>query len=565
MKRLMFIILLAAAFLRVLNLNTVPPGVANDELNIAINAESLLKTGTNIPGVVTGIIGKTSGDLSMGIHSEIGSFLIIPFVALFGFNFVSVKIPFVLASLGIVVIGYFLTKRLINQKAALIAMALLAVNPWLIFFGRAAYESILSSFFNLLAILLIINLTGWKKIYALLPLIAGFLCYFSAKTLVLPVSLVASYASAVLNKDHNYKPLITLNVLVLAVVILYLLILPKTPAGARINELKSSEIPQTVNSNRTASLDSPLSLPFENKIIEELRIRIPASLGEFNPIYLFFNGQPESIPSLSIPNHAFMYVIDLPLIILGIIFMAGKYKKQLTILLSFIVITLIPNFLDLQGTTYSIRTVILFPVLGIISAIGIYSLGSGLLRKIVVLIYIIFVLNFCYIYFDRLPVVKSEGWFLSQRVLSRYITETMTKSPETKILFVTEQPKLAFYKYLFYGGKYTDPKEINSINDMIAKEDYEIGNLTITAECPKDLSFQKQEIVITSADSNCAKSKNISIKSIYDAGDIFFISQDLLCRGFAKNHYPLIKNAGTLAVEKLTTEDFCKNYISASL
>jgi len=558
----MFIILVAAAFLRLFNLNTVPPGIANDELNIAINAQSILKTGVNIPGVVTGIIGKTSGDLSMGIHSEISSYLIVPFIAIFGFNFVSIKIPFILASMGIVVLGYFLTKRLINEKAAVIALALLAVNPWLIFFGRTAYESILSSFFYLLATLLIINLAGWKKIYALLPLIAGFLCYFSAKTLVLPISLVASYASIILNKDRKYKPLITLNILVLMVVVLYLLILPKTPAGARINELKSSEIPQTVNSKRTTSLDSLIVLPFENKIVEELRTRIPASLGELNPNYLFFNGQPESTPSLSIPDHAFMYLMDLPLVVLGIIFMATKFRKQLTILLGFVTITLIPNFLNLQGTTYSIRTVILFPILGIISALGIYSLGNNLFRKTVVAIYIIFVLNFCYIYFNRLPIERSEGWFLSQRVLSKYISETILKSPEAKILLVTGQPKLAFYKYLFYSGKYTDPKEIVLINSKIANEDYEIGNLKIISACPKDTNINNQNVIIESPGSNCPKFKGVSIKSIYDTGDVFFISQDLLCTGFNKNQYPLIKDIKTFNIEKLTTGDFCKNYVS---
>ena len=119
MKRLVFVILLVALFLRLINLNSVPPGIANDELNIAINAQSLFKTGVNVPGIVTGIIGKTSGDLSMGIHSEISSYLIVPFIALFGFNPVAVKIPFVLASLGIVIVGYFLTKRLFNQNGNL--------------------------------------------------------------------------------------------------------------------------------------------------------------------------------------------------------------------------------------------------------------------------------------------------------------------------------------------------------------------------------------------------------------------------------------------------------------
>lgn len=563
MKLKILIIILVAIILRVINLDAIPPGVANDELNIAINAQSLLKTGINIPGVVTGVIGKTSGDLAFGIHSELSSYLIIPFIAAFGFNLISIKIPFVLASLGIVILGYFLVKRMFGEKPATVVMACLAVNPWLIFFGRTAYESILSSFFFLLSILLIINLQGWKKNLSLIALIAGFLCYFSAKTLIIPITIVASYASITLNKRHDYKPLVILNLLVIIFVGWYLLILPKTHAGARINELKPSMSSQTVNIKRTASLSNMLALPFENKVIEDLRIRIVASLGELNPTYLFFNGQPETIPSLSIPDHAFMYFIDLPLVILGIIFMAEKYKKQLVILLCFIAVTMVPNFLDLQGSTYSIRTVILFPILSMISAIGIFSIRNKLLKGVIIVAYLISVLNFCYIYFNRLPVERSEAWFLSEKVMSRYVSDELVKKPQTKILLVAEQPKLTFYKYLFYSGSYTNQKQITSLNKNIAEMNYEIGNLKITSNCPENIPSQQNEIIIQSTSSNCPEIHGTdSIKSINDAGDVYIISKDLLCQNLLKNKYPLIKNTKTLKIENLTTEDFCKDYVS---
>jgi hypothetical protein len=562
MKRIL-IIILVALLLRLVNLSTIPPGMANDELNIAINAESILKTGSNVPGVVTGIIGKTAGDISFGIHSELSSYIIVPFIAVFGFSSVSVKIPFVLASIGIVLIGYLLAKRMFDRKIAVVSAALLAVNPWLIFFGRSAYESMLSSFFYLLSILLIIRLTGWKKIYSILPLIMGFLCYFSAKTLMIPVAIMASCASVILNKDRNFKPLLILNMLVIVFVAAYLFILPTTPAGTRINELKASDTSLEVNIKRTASLDSPLAILFENKVLEELKIRTAASLGELNLNYLFLNGQPETISSLSVPDHAFMYLIDLPLIILGLIFMAGKYKKQLIILLAFIGITLVPNFLNLQGTTYSIRTVILFPILAIISAVGFYSIRNSLLKNVILLLYIISILNFCYIYFFRLPIERSEAWFLSERVLSKYISSSITKTPDRKIVLVTSQRKLTFYKYLFYNGKYVDAKEIGLINGKIAVQDYKIGNFNITTQCPTITSVN-QDIIIVNSSSGCPKIKDITIKSVNDAGDVFTISGDALCQGLPKNKYPLIKAVRLLDIEKLTTEDFCKTYVSDS-
>lgn len=63
---LLGVIPILALILRLYRLGEVPPGIANDEINIIINAQSLLKTGQNIPGVVTGIFG--SGKIPVKIY-----------------------------------------------------------------------------------------------------------------------------------------------------------------------------------------------------------------------------------------------------------------------------------------------------------------------------------------------------------------------------------------------------------------------------------------------------------------------------------------------------------------
>jgi len=561
-RKYFYVILAAALFLRLLFLLEIPPGIANDEMNLIMNAQSILSTGKNIPGVVTGIVGSTSGDLSMGIHSEIGSFLLIPFIKVFGFNAVSVKLPFVIASIGIVIVGFYLTRKIFNEKVALIAMAILAVNPWLIFFGRTAYESILSSFFYMLSLLLILNLKSWRKLFALFFLIFGFLSYFSAKTLIIPVVLVGTLMSILLNKSKDIKPLVVLNVSVLLFVAVYSFVLPKTPAGARIGELSLNQTVQKVNLKRTMSLDFFLSPLFENKVTEELRVRLAASLGEFNPDYLFLNGQPESIPSLSIPDHGFMYLIDFVLVTLGLLFMAKDFPKQLIVFIGLLAITLFPNFLNMQGTTYSIRTVFLFPILAIVSGVGIYSIKKNYIKYAVLIIYLVSFLNFCSIYFNRLPIERSEGWFLSQRVVSRYIFEATKLNPDEKIILITENPKLTFYKYLFYTANYVNPKEIALTNENIANKNYIFGNLLVTKDC-----ISKNEgLIIQSSSSTCPEiAGKANIKSINDAGDVYIISSDAVCNSLSRNKYPLIKDVGELNIEKLSVENFCKNYISDSL
>src|SRR3990170_7097432 len=102
------LISLLGFFIRIILLSVVPPSLTNDEVNIIINAQSILKTGKNIPGVATGIFGMPQGDLGGGIHSEISSYLIIPFILVFGFKWPLIKLPFVFAGLGIVVVIYLL-------------------------------------------------------------------------------------------------------------------------------------------------------------------------------------------------------------------------------------------------------------------------------------------------------------------------------------------------------------------------------------------------------------------------------------------------------------------------
>lgn len=558
--RLLGLILLLAVVLRLFRLGEVPPGLTNDEVNIIINAQSFLKTGQNIPGVVTGIFGSPKGDLSGGIHSEISSYLLVPFMAVTGFSWPAVKIAFVFASLGIVFVSYLLLKELVSETAGIWAAFLSAISPWTIFFGRSAYESILSCLFYLLAIYLILVKKGWRIFWALPFLIAGLFSYFSAKTLILPITLSALVSYRALRPKESLKPIVALNCAIILFLLLYGAVLIKTPAGLRFGELKGkATLADTVIAKRTASIDLPAASVFENKYTEDFRTRITASLGGISPNFLFLNGQPESIPSLSIPDHGPLYLIDLPLIILGMIFLAQKSRPVLSFFLLLAGITLIPNFLNLAGTTYMIRTVILFPVLAMLSAIGLYSIKSKTVRVIFVFAYLFFFGNFIYQYFGRLPIEKNEGWFLADREISYFAK--LAPINNNRIVVVTSTPKHSFYRYLLYGGKYADPREIREINKSIENKNYSTENISFVSTCPKSYDSLTTTYFVD-AKLNCPAVKGSTIASIRDGGTEYIIVNDRLCAPFVKNHYPLIKNYGELDIGSLPREKFCRDFVT---
>lgn len=560
-----FAIFFLGILLRTIFLVQVPPGMANDEINIIINAQSLLHTGQNIPGVVTGILGKTSGNLGGGIHSEISSWLIVPFIAVFGFSWPIVKLPFVFASLGVVYVSYLLVKKLIGREAGLIAAFLAAINPWSIFFARSGYESIFSAFFYLLAIYVIFSFKAWKILWATPLFLAGLLSYFSAKTIMLPLALFTLAGARFTNPKGSVKPALLVSFLLLIFLTIYLPLLSKSPAGVRFRELNDQNIQGIVNLKRTQSLNFPLVEIYENKYIEEIRHRTRAALGALSANFLFQDGQPESIPSLAISDHAPLYLIDLPLIVFGLVFLARTNPGLLFTFLGFLVITLIPNFLNLQGTTYTIRTVILFPILTLISAIGIYYLKSSfspqrnLTYVAVFAVYLLFVGNFAIQYFSRLPVDRNEGWFLPDRVVAKYIKSSFDKNIGD-ITLVSATPKQTAYRYLLFNKLYNDTQSIKTTNARFSQEDYRIGNLNILGNCP-DFTVNTNLIVDTRIP--CFQElRGSSIASIKDGRALYVITNDELCRNYVSRHYPLIKDIAYLDIENLSIEDFCQNFLT---
>lgn len=58
------------------------------------------------------------------------AYCMVPFIKLFGFNTVTVRLPMVLISFGAVALVYLVGRKLFSERIALVAMLLTAVNPW---------------------------------------------------------------------------------------------------------------------------------------------------------------------------------------------------------------------------------------------------------------------------------------------------------------------------------------------------------------------------------------------------------------------------------------------------
>ncbi|KKR10908.1 MAG: hypothetical protein UT40_C0043G0001, partial [Candidatus Woesebacteria bacterium GW2011_GWA1_39_21b] len=146
-KYYLLIILGIAIVLRLWKLGSIPPSLTSDEASLGYNAYSILKTGRDEYGQFLPIIFKSFGDYKPGLYV----YSTVPFVAFFGLNEFSVRLPSAIAGVIAVWLLYKIVSSLSvvkdsqsqvtdHRSLATIAALMLAISPWHIHFSRGAWE-----------------------------------------------------------------------------------------------------------------------------------------------------------------------------------------------------------------------------------------------------------------------------------------------------------------------------------------------------------------------------------------------------------------------------------------
>lgn len=158
-RRILFWCILAlAVLLRCIRFTAVPDGINQDEAMGAMDAWALSKYGTDRYGIFLPVH-FTAWKYSQ--MSVLLSYCMIPFIKLFGFSTVTVRLPMLLFSSGAVALVYLAGRELFDDHTALLAMLLAAVNPWQFMQSRWSLDCNLFPHIFLLAFYLL--LLGLKK------------------------------------------------------------------------------------------------------------------------------------------------------------------------------------------------------------------------------------------------------------------------------------------------------------------------------------------------------------------------------------------------------------------
>ena len=141
-------ILLAGALLRFLCPGAFPPGLNQDEASIGFDAWSLLRWGMDRCGDAWPVLFVSWGSGQNVLYA----YLSLPFLALFGLSAASLRLCAAFWGSVSLLAFWRLARRSLGPGFGLLALALLALNPWHLLLSRWALESNLLPAFLLLGV-----------------------------------------------------------------------------------------------------------------------------------------------------------------------------------------------------------------------------------------------------------------------------------------------------------------------------------------------------------------------------------------------------------------------------
>lgn len=568
---MLLLVIVAATLTRTFFLNEAPIGLNHDEVTFVANAKAVALTGRDLSGTWSPL---SLTPISYGYPmSELPFLIVAPPLGVLASSPFAARIPYALFSIGLVVILYFIARKLFGEKAAFVVGLVAAFNPWGIMFGRTAFDSPLAMFFYMLAFLLILHLRNWKILLTFIPLFIAFYSYIGTKIILIPFTVAISYLAWIINKKQDLKYYLLLCIAVVIFTGIFVHSLTNQNVGLRVAELAtpfSGTVTREVNQERNLSVTSPLTPLFSNKIVLFLRDFSQQYAGAFSPDYLFFSG--DSDMHLSLWFHGYFYYLDLIFAVIGFCMLFQKNKKYWLGLLGLLLIAPLPAAFHVNQATYVTRGVLIFPVLILLIGFGLYSfidLFKNKARLIVVLLlfllYGFLFLNFLNIYLFRFPLYNSEGVDFSSRVLSRYVA--LAAQSGKSVTVYNPEPDALYKDYLFYANAYNS-KNTAEIAQHFLQHDFRLNNVAFKSGCPTDASVSGKSLMIIALSSNCNSGKisntdYINISQLGDGAPVHRIYFDAVCKNYSLSAFlPRSISFFDFNIEQLTTQKFCETFIA---
>ena len=305
--------IIAGIILRGFRFGSVPGGVNQDGAMAAVDAKALADYGTDRYGTFMPAHFYAWG---YGQMSVLMSYLMIPFIKLFGMNNITIRLPILIASiLGIIVI-YFIVRLIISHEAGLIAALFTAINPWHFMQSRWALDCNMFPHMFILGLMFLI-LGMKKKKYIYISMIFFALCMYSYGVSFYMVPFFLLVSAIFLVKDRIVK----VKDILISLVVYFGLAFP-IYITMIINafDMETIKLPFVTMQYFKDSVRSNDMIIFSEHFSDQLRINIRSLI---NVTLL----QKQDLIWNTIDPYGTLYKCTIPLVFMGIIIVVNKLRK----------------------------------------------------------------------------------------------------------------------------------------------------------------------------------------------------------------------------------------------
>lgn len=514
---LLFLIILLGFIIRIFIITSVPPTLHGDELGIAYNAFTLLKTGKDELGKYLPIIFRND-------FTPLIFYLTIPFIYSLGLNEVSARLPTILFSVLTLPVIYLFVLQLLNKrKLALLTTFLVAVSSWDIRIARIGVGITLPLFFQLLGTYLFVKSLRLYKILRVKYLIFSFALfslslysYQSAKitTPLLILSLFFIFRSKFKIRRYLFLFLILFLLFIILPTVQYLLSLPLEKM--RFSGISVFTLWRSTLNNKTNILSYFSPVPLLNLVT----MIVHNYFIQFSPRILFIDNRLLRYHQL--PSVGLFYLWQAPFIIIGLFYLLKKVKlDRVKLIFSWLLISPIAAAFT-TGVPYAnvSRSLMMLPIIELFCAYGIIS-ALYLFNKLHVanvkyffnaILIGSFLASFVFFnrqYFIKTPKDYSDFWGLPLKETA--LTVLRLENQFDKVVITNKLSPQTYMYILFYGKK--DPNwlfntkrkeadiigyqlfgkyEIRQINWFIDKDLPNTIIIGTSAEIPKNNNLVKE-------------------------------------------------------------------------
>ena len=482
----LILIISVAAFLRLWQLNSLPPGFSADEATIGYNAYSVLQTWRDEYGELLPLSFRSFSDYQAPLYT----YVTIPFIAIFGLTELAVRLPSALAGIGAVALVYLLLSKLFQDKRlALFGAFFLAISPWHIFFSRGAWQTNLATFLMTLGVyLFVVGLRNGKMLpFSILAFLASLYAYQSQR-LIVPVFgffLVIFYWKQLMNHKKAFIISATLG-FILFIPLFFILISPSGQARFKGVSVFTDQGPvNRINQDRGEhpNPNGIIAKIFHNKIQTFTVIITKNYYEHFGPKFLFTDGDP--IGRHNIPNIGQLHLFDAIFLPLGFIFIILKKKFiQNRIIILWLAVAPVASAITFQSPN-ALRAANMSVPLAIISAFGVYFIFENLIKiknylkysasLIIIAGIIYFMATMLDQYYSHLPKRHSLEWEYGFREVINLIEDNYNDYSKIIITNRYDQPYILTLFYLSY-----DPSKYQKITKKATEID-KFGFTTISS------------------------------------------------------------------------------------